>query len=120
MISQGADIESNTTENITPLHLASHNGHLDVVQYLYSKGANIESKTTENATPLHYGTLFNHFNIVEYLISKGANIESKNYENKTPLHLASWCFTWGGHLNIVISKLFYSNFHDNYLSIADN
>jgi ankyrin repeat protein len=33
--------------NDTPLHYASNNGHLDIVEYLVNKGANIESKSKE-------------------------------------------------------------------------
>jgi ankyrin repeat protein len=51
--SVGADINATSKSGITPLHLASCQGHLEVVKYLKSVGADIHAKTNYNNTPLH-------------------------------------------------------------------
>ena len=44
LISKGADLEARTTDNgRTPLHIASGQGHLDVMSLLIEKGADVES-----------------------------------------------------------------------------
>ena len=74
-----------TNENgFSPIHFASRNGHLSIVEYLISKGANIEAKDKYGRTPLHYACQEKHLQIVEYLISNGANIKAKDSFEQTP------------------------------------
>ena len=40
LISQGANIESQTKEGATPLYIASEQGYKNIVKYLISHGAN--------------------------------------------------------------------------------
>ena len=61
LVLQGANIECRTIDNITPLHCASLNGHLNIVQFLCERGANIR-------TSLHLAVKSNHFEIAKYLI----------------------------------------------------
>ena len=72
-----------------PIHFASKNGHLSIIEYLISKGANIEAKDKYERTPLHYACQEGHIEIVEYLISKGANAEAKDIYEQTPHLIAS-------------------------------
>ena len=53
----------------TPLHIASSNGYLEIVQHLVSNGAKVNVKDENFATPLLLASQRNHFQIVEYLIS---------------------------------------------------
>ena len=80
-------------EDDTPIHIASQNGHLQIVQYLIEE-QNVDKDIKGNAdwTPLHYVCWKNkgnsQFPIVKYLISIGANIEAKDGIGKRPLHCA--------------------------------
>ena len=51
-VDNGANIEYKNSEGITPLHIASCLGFVDIVQYLISQGAKIESKDSKGLTPL--------------------------------------------------------------------
>ena len=74
--------------NETPLHIASKNGHLPIVEYLISKGANIEAKDYLDNTPLHCASCEQDYEIVEFLVSKGANKNAKNKYGMTPYYYA--------------------------------
>jgi len=39
ILQQGADINTATNEGATPLLIATHQGHVDIVNYLRSQGA---------------------------------------------------------------------------------
>ena len=97
----------NIYKDDAPIHIASENGHLPIVEYLLSKGANIEvkekllgrtplhyavdieAKDISNLTPLHFATYyFSKTDIVKYLVSKGANKNAKDRHDKTPYDLA--------------------------------
>ena len=82
----------------TPIHNASQNDHLSIVQYLIEK-QNVDKGIKGNGekTPLHYACEWDHLPIVEYLISKGANIEEKYVCKNSLIHFA--CLS--GHLPIV-------------------
>ena len=64
-------------KNSTPLHYASQNGHLNIVQYLISQGANIESKDKQNRSSLH-------------IASQGININLRTNQFETPIYLSNF------------------------------
>jgi ankyrin len=53
LIEKGASVNALTTDNATPLHLASKFGDLETVALLIEKGASVNALTTDNSTPLH-------------------------------------------------------------------
>jgi len=94
-----ANTRDNTGESL--LHLASKNGHLNLVKYLVQEGAEIDyiCGRVPVGSPLHYAVWFGHYLVVEFLVSKGANINLKGDEcfAGTPLHYASY----KGHIPII-------------------
>ena len=81
-----------------PIHIASRNGHLQIVQYFIENNIfQIDIKGSNGRTPLHYACLNGRLPIVEYLISKDATIDSTDNNLRTPLHYASNC----NHFDIV-------------------
>jgi ankyrin repeat protein len=61
-------------DNVTPLHLASSQNHVEVARYLLGKGADPNIKAGHlNATPLHWGSKLGHVEIVHLLYKAGAD-----------------------------------------------
>ncbi|KAF9353846.1 hypothetical protein BGX26_008401 [Mortierella sp. AD094] len=72
----------------TPLHMASANGHLDVVEYLITiiSPEAINTQNEQGNTALHWAATNGHAKVVETLISKGkANYKLKNAAGHTAM-----------------------------------
>ena len=84
----GKDAKHN---NWTPLHYASENGHLEIVQFLLSNGAEVDAVDSDNVTPLLHAASRGHVpvDVVEALLDRGANINHQNNDKITPLHYAA-------------------------------
>ena len=82
--------------NMTPLHLASQYGHLDIVRYLVvERNCDTERENANSLTPLHLAAREGRLDVVKCLIGeadcnpmpRGFNIRHKHLDN-TPLHMA--------------------------------
>ena len=76
-------------DEYTPLHRASYNGHIDVVEYLLYSGADIQARTIDGWQPLHCACRLNKYRTAALLLQNGALINSKTNGGQTPLHLAA-------------------------------
>ena len=74
---------------ITPLHLAAYNGHMEAINTLVELSADIEAKTANEATPLHWAASEGHVEAIKTLVELSADIEAKTANGATPLHLAA-------------------------------
>ncbi|XP_057325711.1 putative ankyrin repeat protein RF_0381 [Microplitis mediator] len=110
--SQGIDVNVIDDDGMTPIHLATARGYLDIVQYLLSNRACIDVPCTSNwkngYTPLHLAAESGNEEITSLLLWNGANANSKALNSLTPLHLAAE----RGHLRIVELLLDYGAFID--------
>ena len=91
-------------KNHTPLAIASHTGHLDVIAALLAAGADVnDGLKSWGMTPLHHASFRGHLDVVVALLAAGADVNIiDSYErNRTPLHDA----IWGGHLDVVVALL---------------
>jgi len=52
LVEKGADIDKAMIDGLTPLLIASFEGHLEVVRYLVENGVEIEKAQEEGASPL--------------------------------------------------------------------
>jgi uncharacterized protein len=91
-----------TDNGMTSLHMASWQGHLDIVQYLVEQGADVNKADKRAWTPLHcaamnkrdpddyrsYLVKKQQVDLVEYLLQKGAEPNKVNEDNQTPLDMA--------------------------------
>ena len=72
---------------MTPLHLASLQGHLETVKYLCENFvSNVNIKTDsywDLRTPLHLASINGHLEVIKYLIKKGADPKIKSSDGKT-------------------------------------
>jgi hypothetical protein len=76
--------------NMTPLHLASKEGHEDVVCILGQlESIDINPKDHSDDTPLHLASKQGHEDVIHMLLERtDLDINSKNRNDDTPLHLA--------------------------------
>lgn len=70
----------------TALHLASHGGHLQIVQFLHQHGQeNIDCTNTYGDTPLLLAAEQGYVDVASYfLLSCGASLDKKNSSGFTP------------------------------------
>ncbi len=78
--------------NMTPLHVASHNGHTRLVKQLLDAGAD-PSATRQyldrlGISSLHLATENGHIESVRLLLASSAERDSQDSKGFTPLHLA--------------------------------
>jgi|GEM_PF-2372430 len=89
LLAQGADVDAVHNIGVTPLYIASQNGHLAVVELLLKKGADPEFKFPVNdMTPLCNAAYNGKAAVVQMLLDYGADIEAK-IGSATVLHLAA-------------------------------
>jgi ankyrin repeat protein len=103
LILKGADVNSEDTNGMTPLHMASQKGHHDVAEFLIENGAKVNNKDHFGSTPLFRASMWGHLKVVELLLSKGADVNAKDTDDASPLTMASK----GGHTEVV--KLLLTN-----------
>lgn len=72
----------------TPLHVASLNGKLNIVEYLLKSGADINAQDVQKMTPLHLAAMRGHLDIVKFLVSKGADLDMTNNKNILAIDIA--------------------------------
>ena len=68
LVNDGASIGTRTSTDETLLHLASLNGHTEIVKILLQKGADIMCKDASKHTPLQKASLEGHVEIVQLLL----------------------------------------------------
>ena len=84
------DVNSqNFRDKSTPLHLASQEGHLDIVRFLIEHDANMAAQDQDGWTPLHVVSQSDHLDVARFLVEHVANAEAQDRCGRTPLHLAS-------------------------------
>ncbi|TVY81967.1 Ankyrin-1 [Lachnellula suecica] len=89
LFKKGADGTAVTDTGRQPLHLASHNGHVDFVNLLLTNGANLESTDSRRRTALLDASSNGKSEVVKLLLERGGNIESADISGRAPLHIAS-------------------------------
>ena len=82
------DVDSRSSDNLTPLLMASLRGHEEVVRVLLDCGADVAAKNEDGWTPLHVASFEGHFQVVRVLLEYGASTTAKDRNGSTPLHLA--------------------------------
>lgn len=70
----------------SPLHLASRNGHKNVVEVLLAAGMNV-NLLTSSGTALHEAALCGKDTVVRTLLDNGADLDATDSEGRTALDL---------------------------------
>ena len=81
------------------LHVASSDGHAEVVYLLLQRNADVNIRRTNDWkwTPLHFASANGHAKVVPLLLEHGADINAQSTTHSTPLKFASGI----GHLEVV-------------------
>lgn len=73
-----ADIDD--SQSVTALHLATRNGHTDVVRLLVAAGADVEAPMTARGvggiTALHLAVESGQLEVIDVLLEAGSNVNS--------------------------------------------
>lgn len=120
VLDHGADINHTDYSGRTALHIASTNGHLDIVKLLLARGINPDGRSDHgetaickavilfetdcmlaDSTPLHCAAEHGHSNIVNILLAHGSDSERQDQFGNTPLVEA----LRGSHLDCVHALL---------------
>lgn len=88
---------SNYLSGNTSLHIASYEGHTEIVQLLLDKGAAVDLKNTNGCTALRIASFWGYTKIAQLLINAKANVNLADIGEYTPLYVASA----QGHLAVV-------------------
>ena len=78
-----------STDNATPLHLASQNGHVIAACKLIERGADLSAQNDRGLTPLHLASRQGEVDVARMLIERGADLTVQDNAGWTPLHRAS-------------------------------
>ncbi len=70
-------LEAKDPQGATPLHVASANGYLSVVEYLLDNHVSTESVDNDRWQPIHAAACWGHLEVVELLAQNGANISAR-------------------------------------------
>ena len=87
LLENGADTHSQRDDS-APIHLATANGHLEVIKILLEHRVNIDSVDTDGTTPLHLASSSGNAEIVRLLLEEGANTSVVDKDGQTSLTLA--------------------------------
>uniref|UniRef100_A0A9J8A1Q8 SH3 domain-containing protein n=1 Tax=Cyprinus carpio carpio TaxID=630221 RepID=A0A9J8A1Q8_CYPCA len=80
-------LEGNGRDN-TPLHLAAHNGHKDIIRLLLKAGIDI-NRTTKSGTALHEAALYEKTEVVQLLLDAGIDVNIRNTYNQSALDIVN-------------------------------
>ena len=89
MILMGADVDSETSEGVTPLIYAVYNNRPATVTTLLQLDADVNHITGRRETPLLIAVKNESFEIAEILIRYGADVNYQGSFGAAPLHFAS-------------------------------
>lgn len=83
-------ISTKENEGFQALHIATVEGHSDVIRYLVGTNADINGKGKWGWTPLHLAVIFDRPQIAQLLLSLKADPATKMDWGNTPLHEAGY------------------------------
>merc|ERR1711934_220129 len=87
LVDAGANPDSRTKDDETPLHWACWKGHDTCVRVL-CQIADKDARSKNGERPIHWAAEFGHESCIRDLLDSGAQVDAKNNYGRTALHLA--------------------------------
>ena len=75
LLRNGASVEAQQLQGLSPAHWAAHKGHAEVLALLLEYGTPLNLKAEEGATPLHLAANRGHMSAARLLLEKGAKTD---------------------------------------------
>jgi adenylate kinase len=76
---QGQDVNEKDKNGNSPLHIATQNGHLEIVNFLFKQaGIRVNAQNNKGHTPLHMAIQYNYREVADVLKAHGANPDTQN------------------------------------------
>ena len=98
LLSADANANVFVLDEVTPLFMASHFGHSEVVSYLLKSGVNPNQQSTKTGvTALYFASWRGHCDVVNILLKADANPNLKVHNGLSPLHAAAE----SGHSDVI-------------------
>ena len=69
-ISHGAEVRAKDKWGVTPLHCASQEGWLEIVEILVAAGASHDDRNYQDNAPIHLAANNNHTGVVRFLVQE--------------------------------------------------
>lgn len=88
-LKSGVDINISNQNGLNALHLASKEGHVEVVSELIQRGASVDAATKKGNTALHIASLAGQAEVVKVLVTNRANVNAQSQNGFTPLYMAA-------------------------------
>ncbi|KAJ1483202.1 ankyrin repeat-containing domain protein [Baffinella frigidus] len=86
LLAEGADIQKQDQDGLSPLHMAVWMGHRTTVQTLLDNGAKFNVTTKRGYTPLDSAAATGNGEIALMLLDKGADVHMKTKQGHTTFH----------------------------------
>jgi len=104
----GYDVNAKGKDGYTPVHYATENESVDVLQYLISKGGDVHATNDKGRTPIFTAALYGNVPAMQCLKDHGAEVNLQDADGHTPMSWAKHLKKDGAvawlHANGVVSK----------------
>ena len=71
------------------MHVASNEGHVDMIDIFARFGAFLDCKAKNLRTPLHVACIRGNSQVLQALLKQGADYDASDYDGNTPCHMVS-------------------------------
>ncbi|XP_055088101.1 ankyrin repeat domain-containing protein 6b isoform X2 [Periophthalmus magnuspinnatus] len=89
LINKGAEVAV-TRFGRSPLHLAAHKGHIEVVHVLLRAGCDLDIQDDGGQTALHRAAVHGNTAVISALLQEGCALDRQDKDGNTALHEVSW------------------------------
>ncbi|XP_019853663.1 PREDICTED: NF-kappa-B inhibitor cactus-like isoform X2 [Amphimedon queenslandica] len=84
------DYNARNFGGLTPVHVATKEGSIDVLKFLLQMGANRNmADSCSGRTALHYAVEAQNFQVCNFLLENNVNVNAVTFSGNTPLHVAA-------------------------------